>query len=57
MTLDTGAHIFQITTLSSGFTSEAIALFDLTSGQQVDVYGPLQLNGCYLAHDVLAAAP
>ena len=57
VTLDTGAHIFQITTLSSGFTSEAIALFDLTSGQQVDVYGPLQLNGCYLAHDVLAAAP
>ena len=57
VTLDTGAHIFQITTLSSGFTSEAITLFDLTSGQQVDVYGPLQLNGCYLAHDVLAAAP
>ncbi|MEJ2566482.1 MAG: DUF4382 domain-containing protein [Gammaproteobacteria bacterium] len=57
VTLDTGAHIFQITTTSAGFTSEAISLSDLVSGQQVDVYGPLQLNGCYLAHDVLAAAP
>ncbi len=55
--LDTGANIFQITTTSTGFTSEAVTLSDLTSGQQVDIYGPLQLDGCYLVHDVLAAAP
>ena len=57
VTLDTGAHGFQITTTATGFFSKAVILSGLTSGQQVDVYGPLQLNGCYLAHDVLAAAP
>jgi hypothetical protein len=57
VTLDTGAHLFQINATSTGFVSEAVNLSDLSSGQQVDIYGPLGLGGCYLAHDVLAAAP
>lgn len=57
VTLANGAHLFRITDTSTGFVSEAIALSDLTSGQRVDVYGPLGVGGCYLVHDVLAAAP
>jgi len=57
VTLATGAHLFQISETSTGFVSQTVALSDLSSGQRVDVYGPLGLGGCYIAHDVLAAAP
>jgi len=57
VTLATGAHLFQISETSTGFVSQAVTLSDLNSGQRVDVYGPLGLGGCYIAHDVLAAAP
>lgn len=57
VTLATGAHLFQISETSTGFVSQMVALSDLSSGQRVDVYGPLGLGGCYIAHDVLAAAP
>ena len=61
VSLDTGTHIFQIA--SSSFASpefplpsEAVTLADLTSGQLVNVYGPVQTNGCYHAHDVLVSS-
>ena len=46
-----------ISETSTGFVSQTVSLADLNSGQRVDVYGPLGLGGCYIAHDVLAAAP
>lgn len=57
VTLASGAHLFQITETSTGFVSEAVTLSQLNSGQRVDVYGSLGVGGCYIVHDVLAAAP
>jgi hypothetical protein len=57
VTLASGAHLFQIHDTPTGFVSEAVTLSQLLSGQRVDVYGPLGVGGCYIVHDVLAAAP
>ena len=56
VSLTNSTNIFLISEDSGGFSSAEINAADLADGQQADVYGLYNLEGCLVADSILAGA-